>query len=99
MRSVLLTLALLLSCPSKEVKIEEVEDFIPLFNLEDASIHPSRCSYEDCLCTVSIPPYSPVQRQVTARAYESAYFQEAEFRLTDSEKQKVEEETKGDVEH
>ena len=89
MRSALLTLALLLSCPSREIKIDEDEDFLLPFNLEEAVIHPSRCSYEDCICTVSIPQYTPVYRQISEKDYESAYFQEAQFELTDSEKQNI----------
>lgn len=82
-------LALLLSCPSREFKVDETEDFIPEFSLEDAAVHPSRCSYEDCLCTVTIPPYEPAYRNITDRAYESAFFPEAGFELSLSEKEKI----------
>ena len=89
MKSVFLTLCLLFSCTKRESTSSEAEDFTKPFPLEDAAIHPSRCSYEDCVCTVSIPKYKPLYKNITNKEYESAFFPESGFDLSPAEAQKI----------
>lgn len=82
-------LCLLFSCKSQELRDEASEDFLQPFALEDASIHPARCSYEDCICTVSIPKYKPTYKDVTRKDYTSVFFPENGFSLSTPEKEKI----------
>ena len=52
--------------------------------VEDASINPARCSYEDCLCKVEIPKYTPVFKNTKSKTSISIFFEETEF-LTDED--------------
>lgn len=86
---VVLYFLLLLSCPIREHDPQDQKDFLPEFVFEEAGIHPSRCAYEDCICTVTIPKYDPVFKNVKTTSGQSAFFGENESRLSVGEIQKV----------
>lgn len=48
-------------------------------HVEDASVNPARCSYEDCLCKVKIPKYVPIFKNIKFKTSTSIYFEEEEF--------------------
>ena len=56
-------------------------DYEPVssIEIEELTVNPSRCSYEDCLCSVKIPQYDPVFKSTEFKTSTSIYFKEAEF--------------------
>ena len=89
MKRLALILCLLLSCPVNEREITEAHSDLPKFSFEEAAVHPARCAYEDCVCTVKIPEYQPIIRNIKTTYSESAFFEEGQSLLSAEEKQKV----------
>jgi hypothetical protein len=56
----------------------DYETRVPV-SLEELSINPARCSYEDCVCKVQIPEYTPTYKSVKIKSNTSIYFEEEEF--------------------
>ena len=75
----LVSLLTLFGCGEKSDP--ESLDFDPTSHaeLEDLSVSPSRCSYEDCVCKVKIPKYNPVFKNIEFKTSTSVYFEEEEF--------------------
>jgi uncharacterized protein (DUF2249 family) len=67
----------------------EVNEKEPALLYEDASIHPSRCSYEDCVCKVEIPPYTPVYKDKNIITSTSVYFEEDKFLTPQGQAEKI----------
>ena len=80
----LLLIALSAGCRSNPKEGYQVNEKEPELRYDDASVHPSRCSYEDCICKVLIPKYLPVYKNLNFKSAASIYFEEEEF-LTDQE--------------
>ena len=83
-RSFFLLLALI-SCNQQEVvEVVKVPEKLPtLVSFKDARIDPRRCSYEDCVCLVKIPQYIPQYINDTNKSWESVFFQESEFEMSE----------------
>jgi len=75
----LIFLLSLLGCNEKSDP--ESLDFNPgsTVELEELSVNPARCSYEDCVCKVKIPNYNPVFKNIEIKTSTSIYFEEEEF--------------------
>ena len=75
----------LMSCHQQEVtEVLEVPEVLPeVVPFEDTRIDPRRCSYEDCVCTVKIPPYKTQYVRGTNKSWESVFFQEAQFEINE----------------
>jgi outer membrane protein OmpA-like peptidoglycan-associated protein len=61
----------------------------PAVELEDLSINPARCSYQDCVCKVEIPEYTPVYKAAISKLSDSVYFEEEEFLTGEDDYAKV----------
>lgn len=73
--NILFLLLFLFSCSvSDEQEVKEQFEKIAL--IEEVDIHPSRCSYEDCLCEVRIPSYTPQFSQKKIQTWTSVFFVE-----------------------
>ena len=69
----------LIGCREKSDTDSLDYDLVRAVETEDASVSPSRCSYEDCLCRVKIPKYMPVFKNTKFKTSTSIYFEEEEF--------------------
>ena len=68
-----------LGCKEK-IDAESLDFEVPsAVELEDLSISPERCSYEDCVCRVEIPKYVPTYKTTSFKSSTSIYFKEEEF--------------------
>ena len=75
----LVFLLAILGCREKSDEKRLDYDLPPPIYVEDSSINPARCSYEDCLCKVEIPKYTPVFKNINSKTSTSIFFEEAEF--------------------
>ena len=90
MKRIVLVLCLLLSCPVNEHEVNQAHDKMPEFQLDEAAVHPSRCAYEDCVCSVKIPAYVPEFKNVKVDSSLSVFFSENSSSLDLGEKKKIE---------
>ena len=79
----LLSLLTLTSCKEKEATSLDIPSETSDIEIEEVRISPYRCSYEDCLCSVRIPRYTPVYEEGTARSWTSVFFYEDESVLSE----------------
>lgn len=89
MRRILLLLIFVLSCSLQDKDLKEASEVLPEIEVEDANINPARCSFEDCLCAVKIPKYTPKYQTVVRKSYTSVYFAENQGTLTPDGKETI----------
>lgn len=79
----LISFLTLASCKEKESTSLDISSETSDIETEEVRISPYRCSYEDCLCSVRIPRYTPVYEEGTARSWTSVFFYEDESILSE----------------